>query len=162
VLLFYPAAEEDKTVLRVGLPVHSITTSIPILSYPYPTQTRPSSNNPPSLILCFFFSPSSKITHSLLLCFLFSPSSNNHLLCFSFSPQPRATRPSRSRRPAPLVRAVAATHISRYSRRWIPVSLITADLFRSVVRSPVMHLEDVGSTSGSVTFPPPGFDTLLL
>jgi len=53
-------------------------------------------------------------------------------------------------------------HISRYIRRWIPVSLITADLFRSVVRSPVMHPEDVGSTPGSVTFPPPGFDGVLL
>jgi len=53
------------------------------------------------------------------------------------------------------------THISRYIRRCIPVPLITAVLVRSVVRSPVMHPEDVGSTPGSVTFPPPGFDRLV-
>jgi len=46
-------------------------------------------------------------------------------------------------------------------RRWIPVPLITADLFRRVVLSPDMQPRGRGFDSRSVTFPPPGFDILL-
>ena len=44
-------------------------------------------------------------------------------------------------------------------RRWIPVPLITADLFRRVVLSPDDAPTGRGFDSRSVTFPPPGFDT---
>ena len=54
--------------------------------------------------------------------------------------------------------APRSTHISRYMRRWIPVPLITADLFRRVVLSPDMQPRGRGFDSRSVTFPPPGFD----
>ena len=55
--------------------------------------------------------------------------------------------------------APRSTHISRYMRRWIPVPLTTADLFRRVVLSPVMRPRGRGFDSRSFTFPPPGFDT---
>ena len=53
--------------------------------------------------------------------------------------------------------APRSTHISRYIRRWIPVPLITADLFRRVILSPDMQPRGRGFDSRSVTFPPPGF-----
>jgi len=40
------------------------------------------------------------------------------------------------------------THISRYIRRWIPVPLITADLFRRWYCPQTCSPEDVGSTPG--------------
>jgi len=46
-------------------------------------------------------------------------------------------------------------------RRWIPVPLITADLFRRVVLSPDMQPRGRGFDSRSVTFPPSGFDMTL-
>jgi len=55
--------------------------------------------------------------------------------------------------------APRSTHISRYMRRWSPVPLITADIFRRVVLSPVMRPRGRGFDSRSVTFPPPGSDT---
>jgi len=55
--------------------------------------------------------------------------------------------------------APRSTHISRYMRRWIPVPLITAGLFRRVVLSPDMQPRGRGFDSRSVTFPPPGFDS---
>jgi len=55
-------------------------------------------------------------------------------------------------------RAALHTCIPIY-QRWIPVPLITADLFRRVVLSQVMRPRGRGFDSRSVTFPPPGFDT---
>ena len=54
-------------------------------------------------------------------------------------------------------RAALHTYIPIY-QRWIPVPLITADLFRRVVLSPVMRPRGRGFDARSVTFPPPGFD----
>jgi len=50
-------------------------------------------------------------------------------------------------------RAALHTYIPIY-QRWIPVPLITADLFRRVVLSPVMRPRGRGFDSRSVTFPP--------
>jgi len=57
--------------------------------------------------------------------------------------------------------APRSTHISRYIRRWIPVPLIPADLFRWMVLSPDMQPRGRGFDSRSVTFPPPGFDIYI-
>jgi len=59
----------------------------------------------------------------------------------------------------PKVNPVDATHISRDIGCCFPRPLITADLFRSVVRSPSFY-EVVGSTTGSATFLFPVCDPL--